>query len=147
MNNNSIQINPLQNKILFNLNKTNKEIFDFHFIQIDKDTDSRKNKIYLNSEMKESIIDNEIKKAIKIDQENENIKEKISLLHNEKSAENKNKRYSLIDEKNDNKYNNIPEGIYVGKETVEKIIYTIMILLSIIFSILITLYLNKKFYN
>lgn len=114
----------------------NKEIFDFHFIQIDKE------KAKMNSFQK---LDLDVKKAIKDDRENEMLKDSFNNSNMKKEDKSAIASLSIIDEKTGIKYQYNPEGIYIGKETIETIIYTVLIFLLLICSIILTMYLNKKF--
>ncbi len=118
------------------LKNKNKEIFDFHFIQIDNEK-SKKNSFETS--------DLDVKKAIKADEENEMTKDSFKNSNKKKEDENTKTSFSIIDEKTGVKYQYNPEGIYIGKETIERIIYTVLILLLLICSIILTMYLNKKF--
>jgi len=86
-----------------------------------------------------------INKALKIEQENE-LRNDFSKKSEKKVEENSKKSsFSIIDEKTATKFENNPEGIYIGKETIDKIIYTALVILLFVCSILLTLYLSKKF--
>jgi len=114
--------------------KRSNDFSDFHFIQIDNEKNTKTDE-NLNSE---------IQNAIKIDNSVQNLQSNLNT-RNFEDINLKKSHYSIIDEKRGIKYEYNPDGIYVGKETLDKIIYSGMVLISITFSILLTIYLNRKF--
>jgi hypothetical protein len=134
----SLKNNVNKNRKLNNntINIKSKEIFDFHFIQ--KDNLNSKNYPHETKDLN-------IKKAIKIEQENEMRNDFTKKLEKKVEENSKKSSFSIIDEKTGTKFEYNPDGIYVGKETIDKIIYTALIILLFVCSIILTMYLSKKF--
>lgn len=129
-------INNLENRKLNNdtIKIKNKEFYDIHFKQIENQNFNWNKSIDNTLHSKNGFISGKENK-LKL-----NSIDKSNREDEEKRLQN---NIYFIDNKK-GKFNNIAEGIYVGKETVDKIMSLSMILLLLVCSIILILCFNKK---
>lgn len=53
-------------------------------------------------------------------------------------------QFKFIDEATGQKYNHNPKGIYIGKETIEKTLYLVLIFFALLCSLFVMIYLNRN---